>query len=108
MACGNGSLKDIFVTKNPTELDWNNIYNTMLCILQEILKYVSALAVLFILYGAFQYMTSAGNEEKAKAAKNTLKWAIIGTVIVVLSFYIIALVLNTIEMKTDVLKEVKK
>lgn len=50
------------------------------------------LAVIFLLYAAFLYLTSGGEEEKTKKAKNFLLYAIIAIVIAVLSRGIIALV----------------
>ncbi|MFH1161725.1 MAG: hypothetical protein V1696_00375 [Candidatus Jorgensenbacteria bacterium] len=44
-----------------------------------------AVAVLFILYSAFLYLTSGGDEEKVKAAKNYLVYAIIAIAIGVLA-----------------------
>jgi len=46
---------------------------------------IMLLAVLFFLIGAFFYLTSAGNEEKVKKAKNYLIYATVGLVIALLS-----------------------
>jgi len=59
-----------------------------------ILAVAGAIAVLFVIIGGFQYITSAGNEERAEAGKRTLQNAIIGVVVIVLSFVIIAVVSN--------------
>ena len=34
--------------------------------------------MLFILYGAFLFMTSAGNEQKLNQAKGAIMWAMVG------------------------------
>ena len=36
------------------------------------------IAMLFILYGAFLFMTSAGNEQKLNQAKGAIMWAMVG------------------------------
>ena len=46
-------------------------------------------AVLFLIIGGFWYITSAGNEETAEKGKGTAINAIIGIVIIILSFVII-------------------
>lgn len=46
-------------------------------------------ALVFILIGAFQWITSGGDKQKVEAARNHIIAAIIGLVIVVLSFVII-------------------
>lgn len=47
-----------------------------------------AIAVLVILYAAFQYMTAGGNEDKVSDATKTLTYAIIGIVVSLLAFSI--------------------
>ncbi len=54
------------------------------------------LAVAFVIYGGFQYITSGGNEEQAEAGRKTLTNAIIGVVIVVLSYVIVAVISNAL------------
>lgn len=39
-------------------------------------------AILFIVYAGFLFVTAQGNEEKLKRAKNALTWAIVGTVVI--------------------------
>ena len=50
------------------------------------------IAVLFLIIGGFWYMTSAGNEETAEKGKNTAINAIIGIVIILLSYVIVNVV----------------
>jgi hypothetical protein len=50
------------------------------------------LAVIFIIYGGFLYITSGGNEAQAKKGRATLTYAIIGLVLVILSFVIIRVI----------------
>lgn len=53
-------------------------------------------AVLFLIIGGFWYITSAGNEETAEKGKNTAINAIIGIVIIILSWVIINVVANLV------------
>lgn len=55
---------------------------------------VGIAAVIMIIVGGFRYITSAGNQERVKAAKNTLVYAIIGLVIVALAQVIVRFVLT--------------
>lgn len=52
------------------------------------------LAVLFIFYSAWLYMTAGGNPEKVESAKKNLLYAVVGIVIALLARSIIALVRN--------------
>ncbi|MBI3231919.1 MAG: hypothetical protein HYZ51_02470 [Candidatus Doudnabacteria bacterium] len=53
-------------------------------------------AVLFLIIGGFQYITSAGNEEAAEKGKGTAVNALIGIVIIVLSYVIVNVVANLV------------
>jgi hypothetical protein len=55
-----------------------------------------AIAVLFVIIGGFQYLTSAGNAETAEKGKSTVVNAIIGIVIIILSYVIINAIVGTI------------
>ena len=54
------------------------------------------IAVLFLILGGFQYITSAGNEEAAEKGKGTAVNALIGIVIIVLSYVIVNVVANLV------------
>lgn len=61
-------------------------------IINILLALVGILAVLFLIIGGFRYVTAAGNEEQAEAAKKTITNAILGLVIVILSFVVIRVI----------------
>ena len=52
--------------------------------------YAEVVAVFFIMYASFLYLTSYGDESKAESAKKTLIWAIIGLAIVIAANYLLA------------------
>lgn len=54
------------------------------------------IAVFFLVLGGFRYMTSAGNEETAGKGKKTIINALIGIVIIILSYVIVGIVSKTI------------
>jgi flagellar basal body-associated protein FliL len=60
-----------------------------------VLLLVGALAVLFIVWGGLQYITSSGNKDKAEQAKQTLTYAVIGLIVIVLAKVIVNLVTGT-------------
>lgn len=53
-----------------------------------------AFALVFLIIGGFRWIMSQGEEESVKKARNTLIAAILGLVIIFLSFFIIALVVH--------------
>ena len=50
------------------------------------------LSVVFIFYGGISFILSGGDSNKVKAAIDTIRYAIIGLVIVIFSFTIVAIV----------------
>jgi len=54
------------------------------------------IAVLFLIIGGFRYITSAGNEETAEQAKKIITNAIIGVIVIILSFVIVRVISNAL------------
>jgi hypothetical protein len=54
-----------------------------------ILLVAGVVAILYLLWSGIQYITSAGNPEKAKAARAGIINAVIGIIIIVAAYYII-------------------
>ena len=57
---------------------------------------VGGTAVIYLMWGGYGYMTSAGNEENAEKAKKTIINGIIGVVVVVLAYAIVTVLVNTL------------
>ena len=66
-------------------------------IINIILGFAGLIAVLFVIIGGFQYIFSGANEELAESGKKTLKNAVIGVVIIVLSFVIVNVVSSALQ-----------
>jgi hypothetical protein len=79
LKCGETSINQLI----STIIDW-------------MLGIAFGVAVLFLIIGGFWYITSAGNEETAEKGKNTAINAIIGIVIIILSYVIVNVVTNLI------------
>jgi amino acid transporter len=66
------------------------------------LQIIGLIAVAFLIYGGFRYITSAGNEETAEAAKKTIQNAIIGLIIIILSYTIVTVIINALGPRGNV------
>ncbi|MBI4437936.1 Ig-like domain-containing protein [Candidatus Uhrbacteria bacterium] len=64
------------------------------------ISFVGVVAVVFVVYGGFMYMTAGGNAERAKSAKKILVNAFIGIVLVFSSFAIVQFILNALTEAT--------
>ncbi|HYC79935.1 MAG TPA: hypothetical protein VEC17_02820 [Candidatus Binatia bacterium] len=54
------------------------------------------IAVLFLIIGGFRYITAGGNDEAAGSAKKIILNAVIGIIVVILSFVVVRVVGNTL------------
>ncbi len=64
----------------------------LLAIFEILLRISGILAVIFIIYGGFQYLTSTGEPDKAKAARTTIINALVGMMIAMFATVIVNLV----------------
>lgn len=90
-----------FKAKFNGAFDWvSNDYCTanglLLHVINIVLGLAGSAAVLFIILGGFWYLSSAGNQEVAEKGQKTLTNAIIGLVVIILSFVIIKVITNTL------------
>ncbi|OGE74005.1 MAG: hypothetical protein A3I07_03765 [Candidatus Doudnabacteria bacterium RIFCSPLOWO2_02_FULL_42_9] len=69
-----------------------SITDFIMNIINIALTVAGLIAVLFLIIGGFRYITSAGNEETAENAKKIIINAIIGIVIIILSFVIVRVI----------------
>ncbi len=61
-----------------------------------LLPFAGVISILFLIIGGFQYMFAGSNEDLAKRGKNTIRNAVIGLVVVILSYVIVTVVVNTL------------
>jgi hypothetical protein len=65
-------------------------------IINPIIFFMFAVAMVYFLYGVVQYLLSPGNEELKKTSKSHMLWGIIGLFIMVGVFGIMRIILNTV------------
>ena len=71
-----------------------SLENRAIGITNAIIAILSILATIIIIYGGFQYMTSAGDSSKTKKAKDTILYAAIGLIICALAAAIVNFVIK--------------
>jgi hypothetical protein len=64
-----------------------------------ILGFISIIAVLFVIWGGAQYLTSVGDEDRMESGKRTVTYALMGVVIAGLAYGIINVVVSEILAK---------
>lgn len=79
-----------------TGLPTGEVSDVIIRIIRYVLSLVGVVLFAMLIYGGFMYMTSAGNEDQIKKAKNVLTYAIIGIVIIAMAFLIAEFVIGAL------------
>ncbi len=66
----------------------------VLTIVNFFLTFLGLLAVIMVIYGGFLYVSSAGNEENVNKAKKILLYAVVGIVVIIVSFALVNTILG--------------
>lgn len=74
--------------------NWNQLWLIGVALLDDLLKVGGVVAVVFVLYGGFRYVTSQGNPENTKAAWGTIFNALVGLVVAVAATEIVNFIGN--------------
>lgn len=92
--------RDTFGKCIPT-FDWSSpggspaiLWGIALAISEILLRVVAIVAVGYIIYGGFQYMTSAGEPDRTKSAKDTILNGLIGSAIAIFAVAIVSFIGN--------------
>jgi uncharacterized membrane protein YjfL (UPF0719 family) len=85
--------KDLATADSATVATWfqTTFLNNWINIL---IGWCAALAVVFIIIGAYQYLTAAGDEEQIKTGKKTITWSLLGVLVALLAFAIVQIIVN--------------
>lgn len=80
----------------PSGLGGPTSVGQLIQIVTNLLLFIAgSIAVIFIIVGAIQYSTSAGNEQSVQKAKSTITSAVVGLVISILALGIVNFIINT-------------
>lgn len=90
--CGVNSAAGENCTAKPPA---DTVNNTIATIINVISYLAGAAAVVMIIIGGFRFVTSSGNPEASKGARNTIIYAVIGLVIIAIAQVIVHFVINT-------------
>lgn len=77
------------------------IQKVNLYIVNPIIVFLFALAIAFFLFGVFQFISNAENEEKKTAGKKHMLWGTIGLTVMLGVWAILSIILNTMNISTS-------
>ncbi len=85
----------------PTVTSDGTAISSIISLTVNILGVVGALAaLLFLIWGGIKWITSGGDREKLESARRTVIFAIIGLVVIILSYVVINLVGGVLGINT--------
>lgn len=73
----------------------DDLFTFLARIKDYLLGFAGALAVLFIIIGGLMYVSSAGEPKRIERAKNTLTYAILGLIFVIVSEVVLGILSGT-------------
>ena len=82
-------------TEGPSGITITTISEAIIVVTLYLLSIIGLVALLFIVFAGIKYMTSAGDEEKMKSAKNAFYSAVLGLTVALMAYGILS-VINSI------------
>lgn len=76
----------------PNPVNENDLANVLFNVVNALLLFAGAVAVLFLIIGGFRYVVSTGNPDQVDAAKRTILYAVLGLIIIFIAFVLVGLV----------------
>jgi uncharacterized membrane protein YjfL (UPF0719 family) len=84
----------LFTKTNPENMTIEDVLSWIAELTRLALMLAFGVTLIYLILGGYQYMTSLGNEEQIKKGKTTLTWAIIGLIVIMVSYSLIRLLLS--------------
>lgn len=100
-ACDIAGVDDPLICGTPNSNEEAALQNTVKNVLDTVYLWVGILAVIVIVIGGIRYMTSTGDEQKIKGAKNTITYATVGLVVTLAAFAITNFVIGALDGQTS-------
>ncbi|MBI3115123.1 MAG: hypothetical protein HYZ09_01350 [Candidatus Kerfeldbacteria bacterium] len=72
-----------------------DLKDTVINIIKWVLGILALVAVSFIIYGGFTWMTASGNDDRIGKAKSIISAAVIGLIVVILAWAVVIFVAGT-------------
>ena len=79
-----------------------DLKTTVINIIRWALGFMTLLAVVFIIYGGFIWLTAGGDEQRVEKAKQIITAAVIGLIIILLAWAIVIFVARTTANVTEI------
>lgn len=71
-------------------------------IINPLISFLFALAVVFFLYGVFEFLSNQANEEKKTTGKSHMLWGIVGITIMMGVWFLLGIILSTLGINDEI------
>ena len=95
-ACSIAGYDDPLLCSSERSNEEKELYKRVKSVLETVYMWIGIITVIVIVIGGIRYMTSTGEAEKIKGAKNTITFAIIGLVVTLAAFAITEFVIDAL------------
>ena len=96
-ACEVAGVNDPLICGTKDSNEERELQRRIKRVLETVYLWLGIIAVIVIVIGGIRYMTSTGEPEKIKGAKNTIMYAIIGLIVTLAAFAITEFVIGALE-----------
>lgn len=96
-ACGDGTAAGeamCGVSQANSNTNQTTIYDTVKTIINVLLFVVGIVAVIMIIWGGISYVLSAGAADKAKKARDTILYSVVGLIVAIMAYAIVQFVFS--------------
>lgn len=83
----------------PQPTSGSSLQDILFSVINALLLFAGAVAVLFLIIGGFRYVVSTGNAEQVEGAKKTILYAILGLIIIFIAVVLVQLVQQYLGVK---------
>jgi uncharacterized membrane protein YidH (DUF202 family) len=94
-------IMDLFSTKIAYATLDSFIGKVDTLIINPLILFLFALAIVFFLYGVLEFLMNQANEEKKTTGKSHMLWGIVGITIMMGVWAILGIILNTLGISED-------
>ena len=76
-----------------------DLFNKINALINAFIPFLVGIAVLIIIWGVFNYIAGAGDEEKRAQAKSFIVWGVVGVFIMLSIWGLVSILVNSIELR---------
>lgn len=87
---------EVVSLQNPLDIKTDDPAVIIGIVIQAFLGIVGSVALVMMVYGGFQWLTAAGNEEKIKKGTQTMLWSVVGLVLVFASYLLVSTIFTVL------------